>query len=112
MSEAVTVALITGGLAVLAAVLSQLIIAKSSAKDLYAKLDKQSELTDQQLSARLSEYQHVTDAKIDSLREAQERHNRLIERTYKLEEVTAVHSEQLKVANHRIEDLERLTTKP
>lgn len=33
-------------------------------------------------------------------------HNGVIERTYKLEQQTAVQEEQIKVANHRIEDLE------
>ena len=35
-----------------------------------------------------------------------EKHNNLIERTYKLEEHQGVVDEQIKVANHRIEDLE------
>ena len=34
-------------------------------------------------------------------------HNNLIKRTYALEEKISVHEEQIKVANHRIEDLER-----
>ena len=33
-------------------------------------------------------------------------HNNLIERTYKLEERTELQEEKIKVANHRIEDLE------
>ena len=36
-----------------------------------------------------------------------EKHNNVIERTYKLEELTAIQTEQIKVANHRIEDLEK-----
>lgn len=36
-------------------------------------------------------------------------HNQVIERTYKLEELTAIHEEKLKVANHRIDDLEHKT---
>jgi sensor histidine kinase YesM len=34
-------------------------------------------------------------------------HNQVIERTYKLEERDAVMQEQIRVANHRIEDLEK-----
>lgn len=34
-------------------------------------------------------------------------HNNLIERTYKLEELTALQEEKIKVANHRIENLEK-----
>jgi hypothetical protein len=46
---------------------------------------------------------------IGELREAQEKHNKVIERTYRLEEITAVHEEKLKVAGHRIDDLEKKT---
>lgn len=35
------------------------------------------------------------------------KHNEVIERTYRLEEAEAVLEEKIKVANHRIEDLER-----
>ena len=40
------------------------------------------------------------------LEKKQDRHNDVIERTYKLEEATAVQTEQIKVINHRIADLE------
>lgn len=43
---------------------------------------------------------------IDRLEEKQDKHNSVIERTYKLENIEKVHEEQIKVANHRIEDLE------
>jgi hypothetical protein len=35
------------------------------------------------------------------------KHNNWIERTYKLEEKCSLQDEQIKVVNHRIEDLER-----
>lgn len=44
--------------------------------------------------------------KIEQLTEHVEKHNNLIERTYKLEEAAHIHDEQIKVANHRISDLE------
>lgn len=44
--------------------------------------------------------------KIEQLTERVEKHNNLIERTYKLEEAAHIHDEQIKVANHRISDLE------
>lgn len=47
--------------------------------------------------------------KLDELTKRVDKHNNVIERTYKLEELTAVQEEQIKVANHRIEDLERRT---
>lgn len=39
------------------------------------------------------------------------KHNQVIDRVYKLEKQDAVHNEEIKVANHRIEDLERLQEK-
>ena len=78
MTEAVIVALITGVLALLGTYLSN---RKSAALIAY----------------RLSE-----------LEKKVEKHNNLVERTYKLEETSAVHTEQI---NHRIEDLEKPATK-
>lgn len=49
----------------------------------------------------------IIDIKIDELSKRVEKHNNVIERTYKLEQSSAVLTEQIKVANHRIEDLER-----
>lgn len=45
--------------------------------------------------------------RVDQLEKQVSKHNNLIERTYKLEQDKAVFEEQLKVANHRIDDLER-----
>ncbi len=36
-----------------------------------------------------------------------DKHNNVIERTYKLEEATALQEEKIKVINHRIADLEK-----
>ena len=48
--------------------------------------------------------------RIDQLDKKVEKHNSIIERTYKLEEKAEVQEEKIKVANHRIEDLERMCT--
>ncbi len=53
----------------------------------------------------------VTSAKLTAYRLSQlekkvDKHNTVIERTYKLEETQEVMKEQIKVANHRIADLE------
>ena len=45
--------------------------------------------------------------RLEQLEKKVERHNNLIERTYRLEETAAVLSEKIKVADHRIEDLEK-----
>ena len=44
--------------------------------------------------------------KLDELTKRVEKHNNVIERTYKLEEQTTLQAEQIKVANHHIDDLE------
>lgn len=49
----------------------------------------------------------LTNYRIEQLEKKVDKHNTVIERTYKLEEEQAVMKEQLKVANHRIEDLEK-----
>ena len=45
--------------------------------------------------------------RIEQLEKKVEKHNQVVERTYNLEKISAVLSEDLKVANHRISDLER-----
>lgn len=45
--------------------------------------------------------------RLEQLERKVETHNRLVERTYHLEEQELLLSEKLKVANHRIDDLER-----
>lgn len=44
--------------------------------------------------------------KLNAIEKKQDKHNEVIERTYKNEEEISVIKEQLKVENHRIEDLE------
>ena len=49
----------------------------------------------------------VTQYRIMQLEKKVETHNNLISRTYKLEQNYAVLDERIRVANHRIEDLEK-----
>lgn len=49
----------------------------------------------------------LTTYRIEQLEKKVDKHNTVIERTFKLEETQAVMQEQIKVANHRIEDLEK-----
>ena len=44
--------------------------------------------------------------KLDELSKRVDKHNQVIERVYRLEQHKAVTDEQIKVANHRISDLE------
>ena len=45
--------------------------------------------------------------RLSALEEKVDKHNNLIDRTYKLEERTELQEEKIKVANHRIDDLEK-----
>ena len=49
----------------------------------------------------------LSNYRIEQLEKKVDKHNNLIERTYKLEQHTAVIDEEIKVANHRINDLEQ-----
>ena len=91
MSEAVIVALITGLLAVAA----EVVIAIVNNKAVFKELEKQSALSD----ARLEKSQAVTETKLENLTSEVRMHNQFAQRLPVLEE-------QLKVANHRISDLE------
>lgn len=96
MTDAIIVALITGAFTIVA----QLLIAKNNNEKLYAQLDKQSELADTQLNAKLEKWQAVTDTKIDELTREVRKHNSFAERMPVLEE-------KMKVSEHRISDLEQ-----
>ena len=49
----------------------------------------------------------LIDYKLSELTKRVDKHNNVIERTYRLEEQAALCEEKIKVANHRIDDLER-----
>lgn len=80
MSEAITVALITAG----ASVLCNVILSRRSAQEMTHKLET---------------HQAVTDTKLEELTREVREHNNFARRMPVVEE-------QIKVANHRIEDLE------
>lgn len=50
----------------------------------------------------------LTNYRIEQLECKVNKHNNLIDRMYKVEERESVQEEQLKVVNHRVEDLEHL----
>ena len=45
--------------------------------------------------------------RIEQLEKKVEKHNNLVERQYDIEKITAVLSEDMKVVNHRLADLEK-----
>ena len=88
MTEAIIVALITAT----ASVTVQLIISSNSRHQMDTKLDKALAVQETRLTA---------------LTEQVAKHNKLVERTYGLEERMSVAEEKQKVADHRISDLEK-----
>ena len=80
MTEAIVVAIITGGLALVGTIYSS----NKTAQNMNAKLDKQ---------------QAVTETKLEDLIREVREHNNFAKRVPVMEE-------QIKVINHRIEDLE------
>lgn len=80
MTEAIVVAIITGGLALVGTIYSS----NKTAQNMNAKLDKQ---------------QAVTETKLEDLTREVREHNNFAKRVPVMEE-------QIKVINHRIEDLE------
>jgi uncharacterized membrane protein len=94
VSDAVLVALITGGISIVGTIITVL----AANRQTLAQMDKKSELSDIRLDAKLEKHQAVTDTKIDELTRKVEKHNNLIERVYKLE--GDVHE-----AQHDIRDL-------
>lgn len=46
--------------------------------------------------------------RLDELTKRVDKHNNVIERTYKIEQALSVQQEQINVANHRIADLEEV----
>lgn len=85
MSDAIIVALITGGLSLIGVIVSNNHTAQSMDKSMDAKLDKQ---------------HAVTETKLEELTREVRTHNNFAQRIPVLEE-------QMKVANHRIADLEK-----
>lgn len=85
MSESIIVAIITGGLSLIGVIVSNNRTAQNMDKSMDAKLDKQ---------------QAVTETKLEELTREVREHNNFAKRVPVLEE-------QIKVANHRIEDLEK-----
>ena len=79
----------------IASIITQVIVTKKGQDKMLSQMmdgiKHHSELDDQKHNARLEKFQAVTDTTIDELTRKVEKHNNMIERTYKLEgEMTEV----------------------
>lgn len=59
------------------------------------------------INIKFKDMREHLELKIDNLKEQVEKHNKVIERTYSLEERMSVNEEKVKVVNHRVDDLEK-----
>lgn len=94
MSETVIAALIAGGVTLVVCLINNLFQQKRVTQT-FAEQQRQ--------TASLLEY------KLDNLTRQVEKHNNLVERMYHIEEKATLYEEKMKVANHRIDDLEKYT---
>ena len=67
----------------------------------------QARATAQKQQAQFDKALSLIEYKIDELSARVEKHNKLVERTYRLEEATSLQEEKIKIVNHRLDDLER-----
>lgn len=107
MSEAIIVALITAGASLIGIFWNAHKSEKTRkaeqsafAQELYAKLERQSELADAKLEAKLENYRALTDAKIDELTREVREHNNFARRMPVLEE-------KAKRTDRRLDELEK-----
>ena len=66
-----------------------------------------SNVQQQKMLSEMDKRDALQTQRIEQLEKKMDKHNNLIERTYRLEEAVKVTDEKLKVANHRIADLEK-----
>lgn len=92
MSDAVLVAIIT----VTANILLQVVLAAVQSKDLFAKLQAESALSDERIKSEVNANNARIYEKIDELSRRVEKHNSVIERVYGLETKMAQQGEQIK----------------
>lgn len=62
---------------------------------------------EQQHKTQHDETMSIINYKLDELTKRVDKHNNLVERTYKLEKAISIQEEKIKVADHRIQDLEQ-----
>lgn len=89
MSDAITVAII--------ALIGQIVIALISNSGIISKLDKQSEVSDTKIHGEID----VIKNEVSTLRQEVQKHNGLIERTYKLEERVALNEQKIQALDNR-----------
>ncbi len=121
MSEGGIVALIVAALSFAATIYGHIRVSRDSrdktvqaVKDELRGVREESQAKDEEMHAELLLFKQETTGGLELIRrdigtlaQRVEKHNNVIERVFKLEQDSAVQEEQIKVANHRIDDLEK-----
>lgn len=102
MSETVIAALIAGSVTLIVCVVNNLFQQKRLANKVS---DQQRQMAEEQRHALA-----MLELKLDHLTDQVGKHNNLIDRMYHMEEKAALQEEKIKVANHRLDDLEKQTS--
>lgn len=92
-------AAISGGLALIGVIITVVATVRKGNADLLNDLQKQSEIDDQKLNAKLEKFQAVTETKIEELTREVRKHNGFAERMPVVEE-------QIKAINQRLDKIE------
>lgn len=92
-------AAISGGLALIGVIITVVATVRKGNADLLNDLQKQSEIDDQKLDAKLEKFQAVTETKIEELTREVRKHNNFAERMPVVEE-------QIKTINQRLDRYE------
>ena len=92
-------AAISGGLALIGVIITVVATVRKGNADLLNDLQKQSEIDDQKLDAKLEKFQAVTETKIEELTREVRKHNNFAERMPVVEE-------QIKTINKRFDRFE------
>lgn len=67
----------------------------------------QAHTTAQKQQAQFDKALSLIEYKIDELSARVEKHNKLVERTYRLEEAASLQEEKIKIVNHRLDEIGR-----
>lgn len=107
--EAIVVAIvpsiITGAVAIVVCILNNNQISKNMEAKMHEERQRQTETHVQSVN-EISKKMDVFQVMLANLTSEVDKHNHVIERTYELEKKTSILEEQMKVANHRINDVE------
>jgi len=103
MGDSIVVALIAGVCSIIGAFVGQSVASAGATNKMIAQIKNASEISDAKIEGDIA----VIKTKLSDLEAKVDKHNAVIERTFKLEQRAELLEERQKVANHRIDQIER-----